>query len=125
VAIVGGRAALIAIGIVLLSTMPRGSNQILKLRVRPVVSIAPSDLWITVSIERRPENRLLRIRAESPNFLRTSDTQLDGEASPRQMVFTYQRLPAGSYDVEATLIGSNGRIKEATHVNVYFVDTTE
>ena len=81
----------------------------LRVRVSPTMAHAPADLFIYVSVARRAENRLLRVTAESEDFFRSSDTQLDGEYSARVMVVRFRELPPGGYEIKAELMASGGR----------------
>jgi hypothetical protein len=81
----------------------------LNVRVSPALAHAPADVYIYVSVARRPENRLLRVTAESEDFLRSSETQLDGENSARVTVVRFRELPPGGYEIRAELIVSGGR----------------
>jgi hypothetical protein len=69
-------------------------------------------LFIYVSVARRADNRLLRITAESEDFFRSSETQLDGEYSARVTVVRFRELPPGGYEIKAELMVSNGRTTE-------------
>ena len=111
----GFKKALMLVGIVFLSTFGAQAKVVddterpLSVRVSPTMAHAPADLFIYVSVARRPENRLLRVTAESDDFFRSSDTQLDGEFSARITVVRFRELPPGGYEIKAELIVSNGR----------------
>src|SRR5262249_30709769 len=62
-----------------------------------------------VSVARRPDNRLLKVSAESDDFFRSSETQLDGENSARVTLVRFRELPPGDYEIRAELIVSTGR----------------
>lgn len=79
------------------------------MRISPTMAHAPADLYIYVSVARRPDNRLLRVSAESDDFFRSSETQLDGEYSARVTVVRFRELPPGDYEIRAELIVSTGR----------------
>ena len=81
----------------------------LHVRVSPTMAHAPADLYIYVSVARRPDNRLLRVTAESEDFYRSSETQLDGEYSARVTVVRFRELPPGGYEIKAELLVSGGR----------------
>jgi hypothetical protein len=81
----------------------------LHVRISPTMAHAPADLYIYVSVARRPDNRLLRVSAESDDFFRSSETQLDGENSARVTVVRFRELPPGDYQIRAELIVSTGR----------------
>src|SRR5262245_7174656 len=103
------------VGIVLLSTFGAQAKVVdeterpLSVRVSPTMAHAPADLFIYVSVARRTENRLIRVTAESADFFRSSDTQLDGEYSARITVMRFRELPPGAYEIRAELIVSSGR----------------
>jgi hypothetical protein len=103
------KTKLVVGAIVLLGSFADDASSGLKIRVTPTVAIAPTDVIIYAFVERRPDNRLLRVRADSGDFLRSSDVQLEGEKSARLTIIRFPQVPAGWYDVEAVLIGSNGR----------------
>lgn len=81
----------------------------LRMHVNPATARAPADLYIYVSVARREQNRLLRVTAESPDFYRSSEAQLDGEYSARVTVFRFRELPSGEYRIRAELIVMTGR----------------
>ncbi len=72
------------------------------------MSIAPGFVTVQVSIEGDPQNRLLEVVAESPDFYRSSQIQLDGSDAPRLSVIEFRDLPTGLYQVTGTLIGTHG-----------------
>jgi hypothetical protein len=115
-------ARLVLIGAILLSAVAVDADAGLKMRVSPNVAVAPTDVFIYVFVERHPDNRLLRVLAESDGFSRSSDVQLEGEHSARLTIIRYRQLPAGIYDVEAILIGSDGRRKGVARANINVLD---
>lgn len=64
---------------------------------------------VRATIVSDPDNRTVEIVAESPDFYRSSEMQLDGDRAPRTTVFEFRSLPPGSYEVTAILRGSTGR----------------
>jgi hypothetical protein len=89
--------------------------------VTPRVAYGPAVLNIYVSIAQREDNRLLRVTAESAEFLRSSERQLDGEESARVAVFVFRDVPPGSYEVRAELIVVKGRTADVEKVQVEIV----
>ena len=79
------------------------------LRVSPSVSIAPTMLAISVSVAPQPENRALEIVVDSHDFYRLSRVQLDGDRSPRINTMKIDGVPAGEYEVTATVLGADGK----------------
>jgi hypothetical protein len=88
------------------------SSPRLHVRVYPTVSSAPADILVSVGFARHADNRVLRVSAESEDFFRSSEVQLDGEESPSVSSFMFRQMPAGEYSLSAVLIGSNGRARE-------------
>jgi hypothetical protein len=117
---VKARAPLIAALVVVCAASVSGGSR-LRLKVNAQVAYAPMDLWIYVGVERRPENRLLRVSAESGEFLRSSEVQLEGERSAPANTFRFRELPSGFYIVEARVLDSFGKTtsKEEVYVNVW------
>ena len=110
----GFRKALALASIILLSSLGTRASaddpeRPLRVRVSPAMAHAPADLYIYVSVARRPDNRLLRVSAESDDFFRSSETQLDGENSARVTLVRFRELPPGDYQIRAELIVSTGR----------------
>ncbi|HEX7794451.1 MAG TPA: hypothetical protein VF456_08885 [Vicinamibacterales bacterium] len=108
------RKALALASIILVSSLATTASaddpeRPLHVRISPTMAHAPADLYIYVSVARRPDNRLLRVSAESDDFFRSSETQLDGEHSARVTVVRFRELPAGDYQIRAELIVSTGR----------------
>ena len=69
---------------------------------------APGFLTVQASVETDADNRLLQVVAESPDFYRSSQIQLDGANAPRVKVIEFRNLPTGLYQVTGTLIGTQG-----------------
>lgn len=92
----------------------------LAMRVSPSICFAPANLVVRATIVADPDNRAVEIVAESPDFYRSSEIQLDGDRAPRTTVFEFRSLPPGSYEVKATLRGSSGeqRASVTQQVNV-------
>lgn len=86
-----------------------GERERLTVRVSPAVSFAPANLIVRATIEADAQNRAVEIVAESEDFYRSSEIELDGEHAPRTNTFEFRSLPGGRYDVKATLIGADGQ----------------
>jgi hypothetical protein len=78
-------------------------------RVNPTVSVAPTVLAIRVRVVPQPENRALEIVVDSENFYRSSRVELDGDRAPIVNTLRIGSVPAGEYEVTATVIGSDGK----------------
>jgi len=90
-------------------TLPAGAGERLTLRVSPAVSFAPANLVVRTMIAADAANRAVEIVAESEDFYRASEVQLDGENAPHTSQFEFRNLPPGSYEVKATLLDSRGK----------------
>jgi hypothetical protein len=85
-----------------------GERERLTLRVSPAVSFAPANLVVRATIASDADNRAVEIVAESEDFYRSSEIQLDGDRAPRTSLFEFRSLPPGTYVVKAVLRGSTG-----------------
>ena len=101
------RACLLAI-LVASTTLPVGAGERITLKVSPAVAFAPANLVVRATVEADADNRAIEIVAESPDFYRSSEIQLEGDHAPRTSMFEFRNLPPGSYEVRATLRGTRG-----------------
>jgi hypothetical protein len=108
-------------GVVLAMTLPAGAADKLGMRVSPAMVFEPATLRIQLSVEPDADNRALRVVAESVDFYRSSEIQMDGEQAPRSSVVSYRSLPAGDYSVQGVLIGANGRVRAQVRQSVTVV----
>jgi hypothetical protein len=102
----------------MLMAMPLGANEPLKMSVSPAVSYAPAHLIVRAMIEAVPQNRRLRIVAESDDFYRASEVELDGDKAARTNTFEFRSLPSGSYQVTAILLDADGRRRASARTEV-------
>jgi hypothetical protein len=65
--------------------------------LRSVIRVAPSD-----------DNRTLRVTIDSEDYFRASEIQLDGASAPMSHFIDWKQMPAGTYELTATLIGPGG-----------------
>jgi len=115
------RACVIAFVIALTTlSISAGTDQKLAVRVSPAVAFAPATLVVRTTIQSDPDNRAVEIVAESNDFYRSSEIQLNGDHAPRVNVFEFRSLPPGTYLVTARLIDSKGepRASVRSEVNV-------
>ena len=71
----------------------------------PAIAFAPANLIVRTTIEADAGNRAIAIVADSQDFYRSSQIQLDGDHPPRTNTFEFRSLPSGTYQVKAMLIG--------------------
>jgi len=100
---------------------PIRANDRLALRVSPTVSFAPANLVVRATVEANRENRSIEVIAESPQFYRSSQIQLDGDRAPRTTLFEFRSLPTGYYQVRATLRGVSGKEITSTQTQINVV----
>jgi hypothetical protein len=105
-------AAVLACG-----AMGLSGNERVRLNVSPTYSFAPATLKVRVTVDRSDANRRLTIVAESGEFYRSSEIQLDGEASPATHFLDLRRIPGGEYRISAMVTDRSGRTV-ATHRDV-------
>jgi hypothetical protein len=106
--------------IVAAATAGRASESV-AIRVSPAVAFAPADLVIRTRTAPDAHNRALAIVADSDSFYRSSSIQLDGDRAPLTTTVTFHSVPAGEYNITASLIGSDGHATALAHTTVMVV----
>jgi hypothetical protein len=109
-------------GFVILISGAVGASEKLSVRVSPAVAFAPANLNVRATIASDPDNRSIEIIAESTNFYRSSEIQLDGESAPRTTLLQLRSLPGGEYSVRAVLRGPGGHELASTQQKVNIVE---
>ena len=100
-------AALTMIGM-LTASGTTGASEKLTLRVTPNVSSAPSTVIVKATVAKNSDNRWLHIEADSGEFYRSSEIQLDGDKAPVVTEIRLPNLPGGEYTVVAVLRNNMG-----------------
>lgn len=100
-------AALTIIGM-LFASGAAGASEKLTLRVTPNVSSAPSTVIVKAIVAKNSDNRWLHIEADSGEFFRSSEIQLDGDKAPLVTEIRLPNLPGGEYNVVAVLRNNMG-----------------
>ena len=95
--------------LILAGTLRLGAGERIMLKVSPAVAFAPANLVVRATIPADADNRAVEIVAESDDFYRSSEIQLEGERAARTSMFEFRSLPPGTYEVRANLVGANGR----------------
>jgi len=108
----------VAAAAALLLTVPASASEKLSMRVSPSVAFAPSNLVVRAIVSQDAANRAIAVIAESADFYRSSEMQLDGDKAPRTSVFEFRSLPSGSYQVSAVLIGPKGEQRALARAQV-------
>jgi hypothetical protein len=93
---------------ILLAAAATGAGEKLALRVTPNVSNAPSTVIVRATVARNSDNRWLVIVADSGEFFRSSEIQLDGDHAPAVTEVRLPDLPGGEYTVAAVLRNNIG-----------------
>ena len=107
------------LGILMTSTtLPIGAGERITMKVSPAVSFAPANLVVRTTIEADAGNRAVEIVAESPDFYRSSEIQLEGDRAARTTTFEFRSLPPGTYEVRAKLLGVDGQQRAAVRQQV-------
>jgi hypothetical protein len=74
----------------------------------PVVAFAGADIRVVVRVQPEAGNRRLQLSVDAPTFYASTERQLDGVDGARAHSFNVKDLPAGDYQIIATLEGSDG-----------------
>jgi hypothetical protein len=82
----------------------------MSIRAWPATAFEPANLRVEVMIERRAENRWIRISADAQDYFSSSESQLEGERSSRIRVVTFREVPAGIYELRSEVFGDDGRV---------------
>jgi len=65
------------------ATLPLGAGEPITMKVSPAVAFAPANLVVRATIPSDADNRAVEIAAESPNFYRSSEIELEGDKAAR------------------------------------------
>jgi hypothetical protein len=73
------------VGILLIgSTLPASAGERMIMKVSPAVAFAPANLIVRAYVEADADNRAIAVIAESEDFYRSSEIQLDGDHAADQ-----------------------------------------
>ena len=110
------KAAMVSTVLLIASAAPvPAAGDRVRIAVSPAFSNAPSRLHVRVRLERNADNRMLVITADSEDFYRSSEVQLDGDESPATIELDFPEVPGGTYEVRAALIDNTGKECAASH----------
>jgi hypothetical protein len=110
--------------LMLLTTLPLGAGQQrMTMKVSPSMAFAPANLIVRAIVEADAQNRAIAIVAESADFYRSSEIQLEGDRAPRTNTFEFRSLPPGNYEVRAALFGADGRERAMVRQSVNIIST--
>ena len=105
------------------TTLPLGAGERITMKVSPAVAFAPANLVVRATIQADADNRAVEIVAESPDFYRSSEIQLEGDRAARTTTFEFRSLPPGTYEVRAKLFGADGQQRAAVRQQVNVIAT--
>lgn len=105
----------------LLLAVPATGNEQISMRVTPTLSVEPAVIRVRVAVEPNDDNRTLEIVAESSDYFRSSQIDIDGASAARMNQFEYRGLPAGTYTIRSTVFGRNGRQRASTQNEITVV----
>ena len=84
-------------------SMQMNADEAISITVRPAVASYRGNAQLKVLVSRNERNRMLVWEVDGPNYYRSSSIPLDGAASPRSYFFMVRELPAGEFDVRASV----------------------
>ena len=112
----------ILVGVLLLAAVPSQAGSRLTVRVSPTMAFAPADMTIRASVELDDANRKLEVIAESDNYYRSSEVQLDGAGAARTSLISFRSLPGGQYTVRVIVRGSRGEVLASSTATSHVVE---
>lgn len=75
--------------------------------VHPTVTSVRASTRVRVQVDTNEMNRKLVWEVDGADYYRSSSIQLDGAAAPHNFFFMLHNVPAGEYEVRATVIRNN------------------
>ena len=96
------------LGLIVLTSSPMGAAASLAVQL-PTLMLAPGHLVVQTVEEPDSANRAIQVIAESSDWYRSSEVQLDGGTAPRRNAFEFKDLPSGTYEIHVTLLGPDGQ----------------
>jgi hypothetical protein len=95
--------------LMLAAALPLNAGERLSIKVSPTIAFAPVTLIVRTTVEADAQNRAVAIVAQSADFFRSSEVELDGDQAPRTRTFEFRSLPPGSYEIAVALFGADGQ----------------
>ncbi len=89
---------------VLAGSMHSSADEAISITVRPAVATVKGNAQVKVLVARNEMNRSLVWEVDGPNYYRSSSMELAGAASPRSYFFVLRDLPAGEFEVRASVL---------------------
>jgi hypothetical protein len=88
---------------VLAGSMQMSADEAISITVRPAVTSFRGSAQLKVLVSRNDKNRVLFWEVDGPSYYRSSAITLEGAAAARSYFFMVKDLPAGVFDVRATV----------------------
>jgi hypothetical protein len=88
---------------ILAGSMQMSADEAISITVRPAVTTFRGSAQLKVLVARDEKNRSLEWEIDGPNYYRSSSVEMDGAASPRSYFFLMRELPAGQFEIRATV----------------------
>jgi hypothetical protein len=95
--------SVVLVAAVLASSMLASGDQAISMTVRPAIAPYRGNAQIKVLVSRDEKNRTLVWEVDGPNYYRSSSLELEGASAPRSYFFLARDLPAGDFEVRATI----------------------
>ena len=92
----------VAVG-VMAGTVHLSADDAISIVVRPAVAPLNGEARLSVLVARNDMNRALVWEVDGPGYYRSSAIELAGASSPRSYFFTIRNLPAGSFEIRASV----------------------
>ena len=105
-------------GLIIAATTTDGATESISIRVTPAVAFAPAELVIRATIAPDANNRAVHVIAESDEFYRSSELQLEGDRDAKTTTVQFHAVPPGEYDVTAAVIAADGRRRTLARAHV-------
>jgi hypothetical protein len=87
-----------------------GTERPVVLRVTPQAAASPATIRVTAEVVPDEDNRELRLVVDATAFYSSSTVMLDGGEAPRTHSTVLKGLPAGTYEVRAVVVKSDGTL---------------
>jgi hypothetical protein len=88
---------------VLAGSMHLSADEAISITVKPAITHEKGTAQLKVLVARNERNRTLVWEVDGPNYYRSSTMDLDGALSPRSYFFNVRDLPAGSFEIRASV----------------------
>ena len=117
------KSRMLLVGLLVASAGPLGADARLSMKVSPAVAFAPANLTLRATVVPDSRNRMLHVIAESDEYYRSSEIQLDGERAPRTTLVYFRSVPGGVYQISAMLKGAGGEELAFAQYDVNIVES--